>query len=148
MSTNAKKSPKVHSKKMTDPFSRLRVPKYQKAFQVVFFISFLFLYYAVLVQRSPRSITGTEVALYLWIAAFAYDEFGEFRDAGMLFYQTDFWTAWDVAIIAVGVAFFIIRTIGLAKNNAEMTDVAFDILSMEALFLVPRLVQSVFAGSV
>lgn len=123
---------------MTDPFSRLRVPKYQKAFQVLFFIAFLFLYYAVLVQRSPRAITGTEVALYIWIAAFAYDEFGELRDAGMLFYQTDFWTAWDIAIIAVGVAFFATRIIGLVQNNAEMTDVAFDILSMEALFLVPR----------
>ena len=126
---------------MTDAFSRLRVPKYQKAFQVIFFISFLFLYYAVLVQRSPRAITGTEIALYLWIAAFAYDEFGEFRDAGMLFYRTDFWTAWDLAIVAVGVAFFIIRIIGLVRNNDEVTDVAFDILSMEALFLVPRSVH-------
>lgn len=104
----------------------------------MFFIAFLFLYYAVLVQRSPRAITGTEIALYVWIAAFAYDEFGELRDAGILFYQTDFWTAWDIAIIAVGVVFFVVRTVGLVKDNAEITDIAFDILSMEALFLVPR----------
>ena len=157
LSTSAKKTPKLHNKNTTDPFSRLRVPKYQKAFQVVFFIAFLVLYYAVLVQRSPRAVTGTEVALYIWIAAFAYDEFGELRDAGLLFYQTDFWTIWDlcelnllkcgtisddVAIILVGVIFFITRIIGLMRDSARMTDISFDILSMEALFLVPRCVFS------
>jgi hypothetical protein len=37
--------------------------------------------------------------------AFAYDELSEFIDAG-LFYYTDFWSAWDLAIIGVGAAFF------------------------------------------
>lgn len=140
LSTLAKKHPKVYNKRTADPFSRLRVPKYQKAFQVAFFIAFLILYYAVLVQRSPSAITATEVLLYIWIAAFAYDEFGEFRDAGILFYGTDFWSIWDLAIILVGVAFFVTRLAGLLKRSGEITDVAFDILSMLALFLVPRLV--------
>lgn len=117
------------------------MPKYQKAFQVAFFITFLVLYYAVLVQRSPVSVTATEVLLYIWIAAFAYDEFGEFRDAGYLFYATDFWSIWDLMIILVGVAFFVIRLIGLAKDDSYITDIAFDILSMLALFLVPRSVD-------
>lgn len=138
LSTLAKKSPKIYNKRTADPFSRLRVPKYQKAFQVAFFAAFLVLYYAVLVQRSPRSVTWTEVLLYIWIAAFAYDEFGEFRDAGYLFYQTDFWTIWDLAIILVGIAFFVTRIVGLVKNDASTTDIAFDVLSMLALFLVPR----------
>ena len=90
-----------------DPYSRLRVPKYQKVFEAIFFALFLVLYYAVLVERNPRTITPTEVLLYIWIAAFAYEEFGEFRDAGALFYSADFWTVWDLGIIGVGAAFLI-----------------------------------------
>lgn len=138
LSTRAKKRPQIYNKRTADPYSRLRVPKYQKAFQVTFFIAFLVLYYAVLVQRSPGSITVTEMFLYVWIAAFAYDEFGEYRDAGILFYGSDFWSIWDLAIILVGIAFFIARIVGLLKGSNKTTDVAFDILSMLALFLVPR----------
>jgi len=72
------------------------------------------------------------------IAAFAYDEFGEFQDAGVLFYQTDFWSLWDLGIIGTGVAFLIARVIGLAKDSDKIIDISFDILSLEALFLVPR----------
>ena len=91
----------------TDPYSRLRVPKYQKVFEALFFAFFLALYYAVLVQRSFEHVTPTEVLLYVWIAAFAYEEFGEFRDAGKLFYAADFWSLWDIGIIGVGVAFLV-----------------------------------------
>lgn len=76
--------------------------------------------------------------MYFRIAAFAYDEFGEFRDAGALFYQTDFWSLWDLGIIGTGVAFLIARIIGLAKDSDVIIDISFDILSLEALFLVPR----------
>ena len=92
-----------------DPYSRLRVPKYQKIFESIFFLSFLGLYYAVLVERNPRRITPIEVLLYIWIAAFAYEEFGEFRDAGKLFYAADFWSLWDLGIIGVGAAFLTTR---------------------------------------
>ena len=78
-----------------------------RAFESLFFAIFLALYYAVLVERNPRQITIIEALLYIWIAAFACDEFGEFRDAGTLFYAADFWSLWDIIIIAIGIAFFI-----------------------------------------
>ena len=68
---------------------------------------FLVLYYAVLVERNLQEITVVEVLLYIWIAAFAYDEFGEFQDAGTLFYAADFWSLWDIGIVGIGVAFLI-----------------------------------------
>jgi hypothetical protein len=138
LSVRAVKKPRVYNKRVADPFTRLRVPKYQKAFQIAFFISFLALYYAVLVERNPRHITATETLLYVWIAAFAYDEFGEIIDAGFMFYQTDFWSLWDIAIIGVSAAFVVTRVIGLVRRSDYVIDVAFDILSMVALFLVPR----------
>lgn len=51
-----------------------------------------------------------EVMLYIWIAAFACEEFGEFRDAGTLFYAADFWSLWDIIVIAIGAAFLIAST--------------------------------------
>ncbi|ETN41937.1 uncharacterized protein HMPREF1541_03876 [Cyphellophora europaea CBS 101466] len=139
MSVHAKKQPTIYKKRSTDPFIRLRVPRYQKTFQVMFFLLFLALYYIVLVARDPQHVNVSEILLYVWILAFAYDEFGEIQDAGLLFYRTDFWSLWDMAIIIIATAFFVTRIIGLLKHDAMLIDTAFDILSMVALFLVPRI---------
>lgn len=82
---------------------------YRKAFEAAFFVSFLFLYYAVLVERKPTGIGIFETLMYVWIAAFAYDELSGMVDAGMLFYQMDFWSLWDMGIIAIGLVFVIAR---------------------------------------
>ena len=84
------------------------MPRYQKAFEAAFFAIFLILYYAVLGERNPQHITLVEVLLYIWIAAFACDELGEFTDAGSLMYA-DFWNLWDVGIIGIGTAYLILR---------------------------------------
>lgn len=132
------KKAKVYYQQKMDPFCRLRVPLYSKIFEVLFFAAFLAFYYTVLVEKSTHHITGPEVMLYIWLAAFAYNELVEFWDAGSALYATDFWSLWDIGIIAIGAAFLVVRVIALAHDNHKMTDTAFDILSVEALFLVPR----------
>lgn len=84
------------------------MPKYQKGFEAAFFAMFLILYYAVLAERNPEWISPVEVLLYIWIAAFAYDEIGEYQDAGRSFYATDFWSLWDIGIIAIGIAYIVL----------------------------------------
>ncbi|KAF2396722.1 hypothetical protein EJ06DRAFT_533983 [Trichodelitschia bisporula] len=157
LSVESTKEAKVYNKRKADPFCRLRVPQYLKAFQCIFFISFLALYYAVLVpiQRtsgSPglaphamRSITPAEIFLYVWVASFAYDEFGEYIDAGQAFYATDFWSLWDIAIVVIGVAFLVTRSIGIANGSDQLIETAFDILALEALFLVPRICSTLLS---
>ncbi len=127
LSVHSKKKARFYNKARADLYCRLRVPKYQKSFEALFFALFLGLYYAVLVERNPHKITSIEVLLYIWIAAFAYDEFGEFRDAGVSFYVADFWSMWDIGIIGIGVAYMVSRIIGLAKDSSAITDVSFDI---------------------
>lgn len=92
-----------------DPYCRLRVPRYQKVYEVFFIALFLGFYYAVLVNPSPSEITAVEILLYVWIAAFAYDEFGDLTDAGLLLYSRDFWSLWDLGIITVGIAYMMTR---------------------------------------
>ncbi|KAI5363068.1 hypothetical protein Slin15195_G104450 [Septoria linicola] len=139
ISTHSRKQAKVYRKTQSDPYARLRVPLYLKVFEVLFFGVFLALYYIVLVKKQATHITIPEVLLYIWLASFSYNELVEFRDAGLTFYATDFWSLWDLGIISVGIAFFVARAIGLAHHDAYVNDVAFDILSVEALFLVPRI---------
>ncbi|QSS53850.1 hypothetical protein I7I53_01239 [Histoplasma capsulatum var. duboisii H88] len=123
---------------MTDPYCRLRVPVYRKTFEAVFFLSFIALYYYVLMARDPLRISPVEILLYIWISAFAYDQIGGLSDTGIMFYQKNFWSLWNLGIIGTGFTFLIARIIGLSQGNAYITDTSFDILSLEALFLVPR----------
>jgi len=53
LNENAKKKPQFYNKRRADPFIRLRVPKYIKAFEILFFATFLVLYYAILIERDP-----------------------------------------------------------------------------------------------
>jgi uncharacterized membrane protein YczE len=76
-------------------------------FEAGFFISFLLLYYSVLVERKPNGLGFFEAFMDVWIVAFAYDELSGLIDAGMLFYQMDFWSLWNLGIIGVGFAFMI-----------------------------------------
>ncbi|KAM0716855.1 hypothetical protein Q7P37_006707 [Cladosporium fusiforme] len=136
MSPRAIKQASHYRPQKVDPFTRLRVPLYLKCFEVMFFAAFLAFYYTVLVERSFHAVTVTEVTLYVWLAAFTYNELGEMYDAGLAFYAADFWAIWDLGIIATGISFFICRMIGLRTNDHVILDTAFDILSVEALFLV------------
>ncbi|KAJ9283594.1 hypothetical protein DTO021C3_8807 [Paecilomyces variotii] len=139
LSLHSTKERKIFNRRNTDPYSRLRVPAYRKAFEAIFFVSFLALYYAVMVERDPNEISLLEALMYIWIAAFSYDELSGITDAGMAFYQMDSWRIWNMGIIGTGLAFVITRTVGLVKQSDSITDISFDILSLQALFLVPRI---------
>ncbi|KAG9993458.1 hypothetical protein KCU78_g18877, partial [Aureobasidium melanogenum] len=139
LSADAQKKAQIYQRKSMDPYCRLRVPVYLKAFEVLFFVAFLAFYFAVLMQRSFYSVTTAEVFLYIWIASFAHNEIGEFWDAGHTFYLADFWSLWDLFVIGIGVAFFITRMVGLHQGSDKIIDTSFDILALEALFLIPRI---------
>ncbi|KAL4918367.1 hypothetical protein BDW62DRAFT_210620 [Aspergillus aurantiobrunneus] len=118
LSVHSTKKPQLFNKRTPDPYSRLRVPVYRKAFEAVFFVSFLLLYYAVLIERKQTRIGGFEAVLYVWIAAFAYDELSGVIDSGMLFYQMTFWNLWNLCIIGIGLAFVVTsKTFSLMSLN-------------------------------
>jgi hypothetical protein len=140
LNVNSVKRPMKYNRKQTDPFSRLRVPRYLKVFETVFFAVFLALYYAVLVHRDFERVTIPEILLYVWIASFAYDEFADWNDAGQTsFYASDFWWMWDISIVVVGAAFCGLRIYGLTVDSNSTLNLAYDVLGLQALFLVPRI---------
>ncbi|KKY38005.1 putative ion transporter [Diaporthe ampelina] len=138
LAVDSEKRPRFYNKATADPFSRLRVPKYLKSFEVIFFVIFLFLYYSVLVERNPEKISTNEVLLYVWFLAFAYDELSEYVDAGSIFYATDIWNLFDITMICIGFIFSVLRIVGLSKHDEELIGLSFDVLALLALFMVPR----------
>lgn len=108
LSVHSTKKPRFYNPHTADPFCRLRVPKYLKAFEVMFFAAFMFIFYAVCIEQSVHKVTPMEVMLYIWFAAFFYDEVSEYLDAGSIFYAADVWNVFDVIMIAIGICFAIL----------------------------------------
>jgi hypothetical protein len=108
VSAHSTKKPRYYNPNTADLYSRLRVPKYLKAWEVAFFISFLILYYSVVVERSYTSIPLVECVFYVWLMAFLWDEIQEWGDAG-IFYLSDFWNLFDMVMIGIGIVFAILR---------------------------------------
>lgn len=101
------KAPHFFNPRTADPFCRLRVPKYQKTFEALFFAALLAFYFAVLVERNPYHITASEIALIVFFTAFAVDGFTSMRDSGVTFYNV--WSWLDMAMIVIGLIFLIYR---------------------------------------
>ncbi len=108
LSVHSTKKPRFYNPIKADPFSRLRVPKYLKAYEVMFFGGFLLLYYSVLIEQNRYAISPLEISLYIWFAAFFYDEVSEYIDAGSIFYAADVWNLFDMCMIAIGAIFAIL----------------------------------------
>ncbi|KAK7715945.1 hypothetical protein SLS57_006696 [Botryosphaeria dothidea] len=139
LKVHAVKKPKYYNKNLGDPWCRLRVPRYMKTYEIVFFLCFLGLFYVVSIQRDMENITVAEMIFYLFIAGFAFDEWNEFVEAGARFYATDIWSLWDIGIIIIGLVFFITRMIGLAHDDKQLLEISFSILALHSLFLTPRI---------
>lgn len=87
------KKPRFHSRRTGDAWCRLRVPRYMKTFEILFFLCFLALFYIVSLQRVMHSVTVWEVLFYIFVLGFAFDELDDFLESGAYFYSTDIWYA-------------------------------------------------------
>ena len=121
VSVYATKKPRYYNLRTADPYSRLRVPKYLKAWEMAFFIIFLVLYYSVVLRRSYTHIPVVEIVFYFWLASFAWDEFLEWWDAGV-FYMSDIWNIFDMSMITIGVCFAVLRMFSFPPSDLHMTN--------------------------
>ncbi|KAK9325578.1 hypothetical protein V1517DRAFT_313714 [Lipomyces orientalis] len=128
-----------------DWYSRLRVPRYRTFFMMVNYAVLLALYYAVLTERNTTRVTALEIALDVWFAGFVYEEIGQVRESGSIrYYASDYWSAFDLAMIVIFLTFFVVRLISVfvPLSQERYAHAAFDVLSLEALLLVPRVFSS------
>lgn len=146
LSVNSSKHAHFYNPKTADPFSRLRVPKYLKSWEILFFAVFLCLYYAVLLDRNESHITGPEVALFIWIAAYFYDELSELLDAGSIFYATDIWNVFDMIMILIGAVFAGLREFFLHQMDGPLVR-PFGQPFSETLPSTDHILRSLWSGS-
>ncbi|KAJ4396729.1 hypothetical protein N0V93_000950 [Gnomoniopsis smithogilvyi] len=144
LAVNATKKPRFHNKNKVkggggDPWCRLRVPRYMKTFEILFFVCFLALFYVVSLQRVMYSITVWEGLFYVFVLGFAFDELDDFVESGAYFYSTDIWALWDIGIVLIGTIFFVLRMVGLATGHAQTLNWAFSVLALHSLLLTPRI---------
>lgn len=139
LKVNAVKKPRFHHKRTEDYWCRLRVPRYMKIFEIGFFLCFLGLFYIVCIERVKEYVTFWECLFYVFTLGFVFDELDDFIESGIYFYATDIWSMWDIGIALIGVAFFVLRMVGLSTGSDRTLEWAFNILALHSLLLVPRI---------
>lgn len=144
--TGATKSAKLYEYPSYDMYSRLRVPRYRTFFMMTNYAILLFLFYGLLFRQqqnltgpASKAVSWIEILLHIWFAGFVVDEAMQVREAGSIgHYVMDYWSFFDLAIIFLYLFFFCLRIVGYLKDDYSITAMAFDVLSLEALLLVPR----------
>lgn len=121
-------------------FARLRVPKYSFCLESLNFLVLLALYLVVVCDREYAHLGVVEVVLGLWFLGFAYDEWDSLREAGQLaLHFAQVWNFVDAAIVLVSLLWIVLRCVGIARGDVNLVAQSYDVLSLAAVLLVPRL---------
>lgn len=119
-------------------YARLRVPRYRFAIQEINFAIVLCLLFAVLTQQSS-TVTVAEVLMDVWLAGMTYDEYGQMQSAGSYgLYAANPWSFFDMGMIVVFLAWLAVRALSWVEPMHIPSYLPFNVLALEALFLVPR----------
>ncbi|CAG7918840.1 unnamed protein product [Penicillium olsonii] len=121
--------------------SRLRVPRYRQFLSTLSFAVLLWLFLAVLNQRSRR-ITTLEIVFWFWSAGFMLDEVVGFNEQGFSLYLMSFWNLFDLGILLLLFAYYCLRIYGTFLTYPRghfVSEKAFDVLAATAPLLFPRL---------
>ncbi|KAF2423680.1 hypothetical protein EJ08DRAFT_595708 [Tothia fuscella] len=121
--------------------SRLRVPRYRQLFSTLSYAIMLGLFLAVLVERS-LDITALELVFWFWSAGYMLDELVGFNEQGFGLYIMSVWNAFDIGILILFVAHYVLRLYGILMPDVRkrhMANMAYDVLASTAILLFPRL---------
>ena len=95
---------------------------------------------AVLVDRS-LTITPLEIVFWLWSAGYMLDELVGFTEQGFGLYIMSVWNAFDLGILLLFVAYYVLRLWGVLMPEADKhrtANMAYDVLASTAVLLFPR----------
>lgn len=121
--------------------SRLRVPRYRNLFSTLSYGIMLGLFLAVLAEKSD-DITALEVLFWFWSAGYMLDEVVGFSEQGFGLYIMSVWNAFDLGILLMFMAYYILRLYGILMPDVSRHGVAamaYDVLGSTAVLLFPRL---------
>ncbi|KKY23724.1 putative cation channel family [Diplodia seriata] len=121
--------------------SRLRVPRYRQLFSTCSFAVMLGLFLAVLAGKST-DITALEVVFWFWSAGYLLEEIVAYTEQGFNLYILSVWNAFDLGILLLFMAYYVLRLYGILMPDVRKNHVAglaYDVLASTAVLLFPRL---------
>ncbi|KAG4411005.1 hypothetical protein IFR04_015856 [Cadophora malorum] len=118
---------------------RLIVPRTRNVLEVAQFIVLLFLFLFVMVNRSPSTFGGVELAFIIYTLGWVLDQFASILEHGWHVYTQNLWSFLDVAFSAIFGVYLVLRIHGWRTSKLEPAQQAMDVLAMGAPVLIPRL---------
>ena len=118
---------------------RLIVPRNRNALEIIHFIILLTLYLSLMNHRDPSAFSWLEVAFCVYVFGWILDQIATILEHGWKVYTQNLWAFLDVTFGIIYTIYFVLRVRAHAAHDEEAALTAFDVLSMGAPVLVPRL---------
>lgn len=118
---------------------RLRVPRYSAILHFMNIAVLLLIFIAFLHSEDAAHVSLWEGVFLVFATAFTLQEYTASREYGWLIYMSNVWNIFDTAFVVIFLVYLALRIEGLVDNNADTSQLAFDILACAGCVLVPRL---------
>lgn len=118
---------------------RLRVPRYSAILHFLNIAVLLLIFIAFLHSEDAAHVSLWEGVFLVFATAFTLQEYTASREYGWLIYMSNVWNIFDTAFVVIFLVYLALRIEGLVDNNADTSQLAFDILACAGCVLVPRL---------
>ncbi|KAH8589498.1 hypothetical protein B0O99DRAFT_636646 [Bisporella sp. PMI_857] len=126
---------------------RLIVPRTRYILEVCQFGLLLLLYLLVMVNRDGVNFNSYELGFCLYAFGWVLDQFASVLEHGWPVYTQNLWSFLDVIFAFTYGIYLILRICGMTAHNAELSQLALDILTTGAPVLVPRLAFNVMSNN-
>ncbi|KAI6025764.1 hypothetical protein F5J12DRAFT_810259 [Pisolithus orientalis] len=118
---------------------RLRVPRYSAILHFMNIAVLLLVFVIFLQSEDTAYISLWEGVFLVFAVAFTLQEYTASREYGWLIYMSNVWNAFDTSFVVIFLVYLGLRIKGLVTNDADASQLAFDILACAGCILVPRL---------
>ncbi|KAL1406840.1 hypothetical protein Q8F55_006249 [Vanrija albida] len=123
-------------------YQRLRVPKWRRWIEFLSLTALITLFLLTLSTRRvrhPIHFTNVEILFIAYTFGFILDEFAASKEHGLSVYLASVWNTFDLTFIGIFLTYVFLRLRSLWTHDASTADLGYDILSLGACILFPRL---------
>lgn len=146
-----KKRPVCFYDPATAPFldhRRLRVPRVRAFLEAANFVAILFAYILCLGSENSPYWTASETIFIIWLIGLAIDELAQIKEHGWTVYVGSLFNMLDAVFCVIGFTWFGIRLFGLIAHSPAHSEFAFNVLSLGAILLCPRMASLLVSDNV
>ncbi len=120
-------------------YTRLRIPVWRTWIEFWNFAVLLVLFTWNLADRNLDRPKIHEILFIIFTLGFSLDEFAASKEHGWTIYFASAWNAFDLSFIFVFFVYLGMRIYGAITHSSETAELSFDVLSMGACILFPRI---------